>query len=265
MNEGLSAPPGIDVTQMSHARAYDYVLGGTDNFPVDRAAAEQVIRLAPDLPLLGQAQRRFLLHRVRECAAAGIDQFLDVGAGIPTSPNVHETAQATNPDARVVYADYDPIVTVHNTALLADHPRVVSIDADVRMPRVLMGHQRLCEQIDFDRPVLLLMIGLFHLLSDEEDPAALVAAFGERLAPGSEVVISQFCADGSDPRARAKLEEISVDSPSPMRFRRREEVERFFTGFEVVEPGVRDLHQGWPELAGPPTRLKVVAGVGRKR
>ncbi|MGW4464138.1 SAM-dependent methyltransferase [Micromonospora sp. NPDC004704] len=265
MTQQDDAPAGIDTTQMSHARAYDYVLGGKDNFAVDREAAGQVIALAPDLPALGRAQRRFLLRVTRMCAEAGIRQFLDVGAGIPTAPNVHETARGLAPDARVVYVDNDPIVFVHNNALLATDDGVVSIKADVREPDQLLDRLRSEHLIDFDQPVLVLFIGLFHLVTDAENPAALIARFRERMATGSYVCISQFCVDGSDPAARAKLEEISANSPAPMTFRRREEIEGFFDGFDLLPPGVVDLRRWSPDEDAPPTRLKVAAGVGRVR
>ncbi|MEO3924294.1 SAM-dependent methyltransferase [Micromonosporaceae bacterium B7E4] len=260
-----SVPSGIDTTQMSHARAYDYVLGGKDNFAVDREAAKQVIALAPDLPALGKAQRRFLLRVTQMCADAGITQFLDIGAGIPTAPNVHETARAITPDARVVYVDSDPIVFIHNRALLATDENVASIQADVRRPDELLEDPQVRRLINFDEPVLLLFIGLFHLVTDAEDPAALIARFRERMAPGSYICISQFCIDGSDPAARAKLEEISVNSPAPMTFRHRDDIERFFDGFELLPPGVVDVQEWWPDEKAPPTMLKVAAGLARKR
>ncbi|MFY1691308.1 SAM-dependent methyltransferase [Plantactinospora sp. WMMB782] len=259
-----SASSGIDTTQMSHARAYDYVLGGKDNFEVDREAAKQVIALAPDLPALGRAQRRFLLRVTQMCAREGITQFLDIGAGIPTAPNVHESARAVVPDARVVYVDSDPIVFVHNQALLSPDDNVSSIQADVRRPDEILDDPEVQRLINFDEPVLLLFIGLFHLVTDAEDPAALIARFRERMAPGSYICISQFCVDGSDPAAKAKLEEISVNSPAPMTFRRRDDIERFFEGFELLSPGVVDVQQWWPDETAPPTMLKVAAGVARK-
>ncbi|WP_225945604.1 SAM-dependent methyltransferase [Plantactinospora soyae] len=265
MPEQNHAPSGIDTTQMSHARAYDYVLGGKDNFAVDREAARQVIALAPDLPALGKAQRRFLLRATQMCANAGIAQFLDVGAGIPTSPNVHETARAINSDARVVYVDSDPIVFVHNRALLATDDKMASIQADVRRPEQLFDDPQVQRLINFDEPMLLLFIGLFHLVTDQEDPAALIARFRDRMAPGSHICISQFCVDGSDPAAKAKLEEISVNSPAPMTFRPRAEIESFFDGFELLPPGVVDVQQWWPDETAAPTMLKVAAGIGRKR
>ncbi|MFB4315278.1 SAM-dependent methyltransferase [Actinomadura sp. 21ATH] len=255
-------PPGIDPTVMSHARAYDYVLGGKDNYAVDREAAGAVMALAPDLPVLGNAQRRFLLRVTRMCAEAGIDQFLDIGAGLPTAPNVHETAKAIDPDARVVYVDYDPLVTVHNSALLAGIPGVVSIEGDVRDPDSIMAAPEVVKLIDWDRPVLLLFVGLFHLVGDGDDPAGIVARFRDRAAPGSHIMLSQFCSDGSDPSARAKLEEISADSPSPMRFRTREHIASFFEGLDVLDPGVVDVQDWWPDESAPPTGLKVAAGVG---
>jgi S-adenosyl methyltransferase len=264
-DSGALVPPGVDPHVMSHARAYDYVLGGKDNYEVDRQAAQAVIDLAPDLPALGKAQRRFLLRVVRMCAEEGIDQFLDVGTGIPTSPSVHEVAHAINPAAHVVYVDNDPIVYVHNSALLATSPGVVSLQADVRTPQRLLSHPELRKRIDFDRPLLLLFIGLFHLVSDEHHPAALIAEFRDRLAPGSYMCLSQFCTDGSDPAAKAKLEEISVNSPAPMCFRHRDAIGRFFDGFELLAPGVVDIQDWWPQEATPPTALKVAAGLGRKR
>jgi S-adenosyl methyltransferase len=263
--EQVPVPPGIDPNMMSHARAYDYVLGGKDNYEVDRQAAQAVIDLAPDLPALGKAQRRFLLRAVQMCANEGIGQFLDVGTGIPTSPSVHEVAHAINPAARVVYVDNDPIVFAHNNALLAGKPGVISIQEDVRAPERLLNRPELRALIDFDKPLLLLFIGLFHLVSDDYDPATLIGHFRDRMVPGSYMCLSQFCTDGSDSAAKAKLEEVSLRSPAPMCFRRRDEIEQFCDGFELLPPGVVDVQDWWPEETAPPTALKVAAGVGRKR
>ncbi|WP_283138077.1 SAM-dependent methyltransferase [Rhizohabitans arisaemae] len=263
MGEQRRVPLGVDVTQMSHARAYDYVLGGKDNYAVDRDGAEQVMALAPDLPVVAMAQRRFLIRVTEMCARLGIDQFLDIGTGIPTSPNVHEAARAIIPDARVVYIDNDPIVLLHNNALLAGDDGVVSIQADVRDPDEIFKHPSVRRHIDFEKPMLLLFVGLFHLVDDEDDPPALVARFRDRLAPGSHVMISQFCTDGSDPAAKAKIEEISEHSTASMNFRTRAEIEQMFDGFEILEPGVVDVQEWWPDEKAPPTALKVAAGVGR--
>ncbi|MFI0417754.1 SAM-dependent methyltransferase [Spongiactinospora sp. 9N601] len=263
MSDSERVPPAINMNQMSHARAYNFVLGGKDNYAVDRAAARKVMRAAPDLPLLGRAQRRLLLRIVRMCAEQGIDQFLDIGTGIPTEPNVHETAKEINPRARVAYVDYDPIVFVHNNALLATEPSVISLQADVRDPEGIMDNPRVRSLIDYDKPMLVLFAALFHLVTDAEDPAALVARFRKRMVPGSHVMISQFCSDGSDPKAQAELEEISVNSPSPMRFRTRAEIGRFFAGFELLGPGVADVQDWSPDEQIPATSLRIAAGVGK--
>ncbi|GAA0940119.1 SAM-dependent methyltransferase [Virgisporangium aurantiacum] len=256
--------PSFDPNVMSHARAYDYVLGGKDNFEVDRIAAQAVIDLAPDLPALGKAQRRFLLRIVQKAANEGIDQFLDIGSGLPTSPNVHETAHAINPAAKVVYVDADPLVYVHNNALLASHESVISLQEDVRQPQRILDNPHVRELIDFDKPVLILFIGLFHLVADGDDPAGIVARYRDRMASGSYMALSQFCTDGSDPAAKAKLEEISVGSPQPMCFRTRAEIRPFFDGFDLLDPGLVDVQDWWPEETEAATALKVAAGIGKK-
>ncbi|GAA0908339.1 SAM-dependent methyltransferase [Virgisporangium ochraceum] len=264
MTADETVPSALDPTVLSHARAYDYVLGGKDNFEVDRIAAQAVIDLAPDLPALGRAQRRFLLRVVQKAANEGIDQFLDVGTGIPTAPNVHETARAVNSASRVVYVDIDPLVYVHNNALLAGDDRVISLREDVREPASILDNPQVGELIDFDRPVLVLFIGLFHLVSDADDPAGIIARYRDRMVPGSYMCLSQFCADGSDPAARAKLEEISANSPQPMCFRTRAEIRPFFDGFDLLPPGLVDVQDWWPDETEKPTALKVAAGLGRR-
>ncbi|OIV37898.1 hypothetical protein BIV57_08560 [Mangrovactinospora gilvigrisea] len=284
----VQTPPPGDPTVMSHARAYNFVLGGKDNYPVDREGAEAVMAMAPDLPVLGKAQTRFYLRLADLCARQGIDQVLDIGSGIPVRPYVHEIARATLPDARVVYADYDPLVTVMNNALPAKERGVVAIEADVRDPEALLGHEKVRSLIDFDKPVLMLFIGLFHLVTDAEDPRALMAAYRDRMAPGSYAAITQFSSDGSDAAARATLEQISEGSPSPMCFRSKAEILPFFDGFELLEPGLVDsVQEWWPRRNGPAaeggpvpravdadwwrdesipeTGLKCAAGVGIKR
>ncbi|WP_283137485.1 SAM-dependent methyltransferase [Rhizohabitans arisaemae] len=263
MSESQVVPEGIDATQMSHARAYNYVLGGDVNYEIDRVGAGQVMALAPDLPVLGKAQRNFLLRVAEMCARQGIKQFLDIGAGIPTSPSVHDTVKAVHPDARVVYSDSDPIVLIHNNALM-DADGVACIQADVRDPDGFFANPQVRALVNLDEPALVIFAGLFHLITDEEDPAGLVANYRDRLAPGSHLLISQFCTDTSDPGAKAKLEEISKYSAAPMCFRLKSEIERFFDGLEVLPPGVVNVQDWWSDEETPETMLQVVAGVGRK-
>jgi S-adenosyl methyltransferase len=142
--------------QPAAARIYDYLLGGTDNYAVDRAAAERVLAVAPDQRRLARANRAFAIRAVRVLAEAGIRQFIDLGTGFPTSPSVHEAARQADPSARVVYVDHDPVVHAHNTALLATDDRSASVQADIRRPEDILGHPDVARLIDLGEPVVLL-------------------------------------------------------------------------------------------------------------
>jgi hypothetical protein len=168
--------PGSDPAQPAAARIYDYLLGGKDNYAVDRAAADRVLAVAPDQRRLAQANRAFAIRAVRVLGAAGLRQFIDLGTGFPTSPSVHEAARQSDPSARAVYVDYDPIVHVHNTALLASDDRVVSVQADIRQPEVILDHPDVARLIDFREPVGVLCVAVLHLVPDAEDPAGIARA-----------------------------------------------------------------------------------------
>ncbi len=264
MAEEPRAPAGIDVTTPLGARVYDYILGGKDNFAVDRAAAERILEAAPDSRLLAQLQRKFLVRVVRLMAESGIRQFIDLGTGIPTSPSVHEAARSVDPSACAVYVDYDPMVVVHNRALLATDDRVTTIQEDLRRPGEIIANSELLGLIDFDQPVGVLMLAVIHNVGDEDDPRGIVARFRDQMAPGSHIAISQFTPAG-DPRATAQLEEVYVNTPWPLTLRSQDQIVRFFDGFELLPPGVVDVQQWRPELGEPPkTALKMQGGVGRK-
>src|SRR5258707_2823988 len=185
-------PVDIRGDRPTPARMYDYFLGGKDNFEVDREAAKKVDAA------LGRTMthdivwenRRFLQRATRWLADSGVDQFLDVGTGLPTQGNVHEIAQHVNPDARVVYVDNDPIVLAHGRALLATNQTTTVITADVRSPREILDHPGTRALIDFSRPVALLVIALMHFITDEDDPAGLLATLVDGLAPGSYLALS---------------------------------------------------------------------------
>jgi len=258
-----TAPGGVDWTVPRGARVYDYILGGKDNFAVDREAAEKILAVAPDSRRLAQAQRAFLVHVVRLMAESGIRQFLDLGTGIPTSPNVHETARAVDPSARVIYVDFDPMVVVHNRALLATDDGVIAIEADIRKPEEILADPELEALIDFSKPVGVLLLAVLHNVSDEEDPARIIARFRDQMAPGSYIAISQFSSD-SRPEATAELEAVYADTPWPKTLRSPDEILRFFDGFELVPPGLADMDQWVPDADVPPTALKIPGGVGRK-
>jgi S-adenosyl methyltransferase len=256
-------PARIDVTTPSHARVYDYMLGGKDNFAVDRAVAERLLAVAPDSRRLARASRAFLVRAVRALAEAGIRQFLDLGTGIPTSPNVHEVARAVHPDTSVVYVDNDPVVLAHNRALQSIGEGVTTISGDIRRPEEILRQPELADLIDFSEPVGVLFVAVFHLVTDAEDPLGIIARFRERMVPGSHIVISQFATD-SDPEAMAQIQQSYADGPTQLTFRTREQISGFFQGFEFLEPGVADVGSWRPDLEIPSTLLKVAGGVARK-
>src|SRR5512135_3427974 len=174
-------PPGNDPAQPAAARIYDYLLGGKDNYAVDRAAAERVLAVAPDQRQLARANRAFAIRAVGVLAEAGLRQFIDLGTGFPTSPSVHESARQADPSARVVYVDYDPLVHVHNTALLAQDDHVISVQADIREPEAILDHPDVTRLIDFGQPVGVLCVAVLHLIPDAENPWGIVARFRDRM------------------------------------------------------------------------------------
>jgi hypothetical protein len=253
---------GTDAGVPNHARVYDYFLGGKDNYAVDREAAARIAEVAPDTPLLAAANRRFLVRSVRVMAESGVRQFIDLGTGIPTSPNLHEVARSVHADARVAYVDVDPVVVVHNQALLAVDRGVITIQGDVRKPQEILDHPDLQAHIDFSQPIGVLFVAVLHLVRDEEDPAGIVAQFRDRMVPGSHVAIVQFTAD-SEPGAIETFNTIYADSPIKVTFRPRTQIEGFFDGFELLPPGLVDVEDWRPEMEAPRTRLKIAGGVGR--
>ncbi len=252
--EGDLASVDLKTDQPHSARIYDYFLGGKDNFPADRAAAEQALIGFPTARTGARENRAFLRRVTRFLAAQrGIRQFLDIGTGIPTSPNLHEIAQAAVPDARVVYADNDPIVLAHARALLASTPqgRTAYIDADLRDPAAILASTELRDTLDLARPVALSLIAVFHFIPDEADPYGIAARLLDALPSGSYLALSHATAD-FDPGAEELAATYRARGVS-MTMRGRAAVERFFAGLELVEPGVVAA-QRWrpddPTLAG---------------
>jgi hypothetical protein len=209
----------------STARMYDVFLGGKDNFGVDRDAARQVERAAPSIVRAARDNRAFMQRTVTwGVRDAGIGQVVDIGTGIPTSPNVYEVAHRHNRDAVVVGVDHDPEVLAHDRARLGGLP---ILDGDIRNPGLVLADLERTGLIEWDQPVLLLLVAVLHFVSDEQDPAGIVATLAERLAPGSAVVISHVSSTGADPRAVAEIEAVYAKSTSPgSRFRTHEQIER---------------------------------------
>jgi hypothetical protein len=193
---------------------------------------------------LALANRGFLLRAVRFLARHGVSQFLDLGSGLPTSPNVHEVARDVVPGARVVYVDHDPVVVAHNDALLATRDGVITIRADVRDPDAVLGHHALAECLDFSQPVAVLLLSVLHFISCDEDAPGIIARFRERMAPGSYLAISIGTSDGADPEMLAEATKTYAGARMPFTLRSRAQIMDLFEGFDLVEPGLVPL-PGW--------------------
>ncbi|HEY9475926.1 MAG TPA: SAM-dependent methyltransferase [Mycobacteriales bacterium] len=230
-------PDTIDVNQPSMARMYDYALGGSHNFAVDREAAEKVLAANPDGRLGMFANRAFLRRAVRFMVGAGITQFLDIGSGIPTAGNVHEVAQDANPDCRVVYVDVDPVAVLHGRRMLADNGRVTAIHSDIRDPERILANPDLLDLLDLNRPVGLLMLCVLHFVPDDQDPAGLVARYRDRLAPGSYLTISHVTGDDPSDTHQEAMKTYS-QVMTKVNLRSRDQVAAMFDGFDLVDPGL---------------------------
>ncbi|MCF2529497.1 SAM-dependent methyltransferase [Yinghuangia soli] len=259
-------PQGIDVTRPSIARVYDAALGGKDNFEVDRQAAAQLFARVPDIREGALENRRILSRGVKFLVEQGIDQFLDLGSGLPSAENTHQVAQRHNPDASVVYVDIDPIVLAHGRAILAENSRTRVVTADAREPKAVLNLPEVRELIDFSRPVALMMVAIVHHMADDDDPAGIVRAYLDALPSGSYLFLTHFHANGS-PEATAVEEELHGAHDSG-RFRSREEIEAFFGGLEVVEPGIVTVPYWRPDgaVAEPltPAQKLLLGGIARK-
>jgi hypothetical protein len=264
----------INTSVPNPARIYDYFLGGKDNFPADREVAEQVVAIAPVARDIVEDNRAFLRRAVRLLAGeAGVRQFIDLGSGLPTQGNVHEIAQAVAPDARVVYVDNDAMVVTHSRALLAGD-NTVAIEADLRDPDSVMQHPEVRQLIDFDQPIALLLMAILHFLPDEEDPFGIVARFRDALPAGSYVAVSHGTRDipvrpDMSPEAMAemgaKVERLYQLTTSSLVTRSRAQVERFFDGFDLVDPGLVEIQLWRPDESDSLLPGGFYGGVGRKR
>jgi S-adenosyl methyltransferase len=254
----------LDTSVAHPARVYDYWLGGKDNFAVDREAAEQVIAANPNVLPGVRANRAFLGRAVRYLAAeAGIRQFMDLGTGLPTAENTHQVAQDTAPDARVVYADNDPMVLTYARALLTSTPEGATayLQADIRdTDKVLAGA---AETLDFSKPVAVMALMILQYVPDEDDPWDIVRRVLDPLAPGSYLTVSDTVRDidtGRVTEGTARLNQRM--GPTQLTLRSRPDFERFFDHLEMVEPGIVPL----PEWRAPGSEYPIpcYAGMGRK-
>ncbi len=236
--------PKIDTTVAHPARRYDYWLGGKDNFAADRAAGDAIAEVYPAVRTAVRENRRFLGRAVTYLAGeAGIDQFLDIGTGIPTANNTHEVAQRINPAARVVYVDNDPIVLAHARALLTSQTpgATAYLDADLRDPEKILHHPDLAATLDLSRPVALMLVAVLHFIEDRDDPYGAVSRLVSVLPSGSYVVISHATVDLVPEEIRERSGVANAPGQGAWQFRTRAEFAGFFKGLDLMEPGIVPL------------------------
>jgi len=263
----------VDPTTPSPARLYDYYLGGVNNFQVDRDAAERVRAVMPELSDAAWANRAFHQRASAWLAEQGIRQFIDIGSGLPTTGNTHEVVQKTAEGARVVYVDNDPMVAAHARDLLADDGSTLFILGDLRDPDALLANPELRRHLDFDEPAALLMTSVMHFVADDGDPWGLVGRYMAALAPGSYLVLSHSTLDQLLPRMVEAGLALYANAAERLYPRTKAEVERFFTGLDLVPPyegawGVVDYVGAWgaedPSSADSDGSRVLYCGVARR-
>ncbi|KQV04733.1 MULTISPECIES: SAM-dependent methyltransferase [unclassified Kitasatospora] len=265
MQQANWVPAGTDTEKPNAARVYDYYLGGSHNFEVDRAMARKAMEFWPELPAIMRANRAFLRRAVQHLAEQGVTRFLDIGSGIPTFGPVHEVARAVNPDSQVVYVDHDPIAVAHSRLLLKDDPHSVVVEADLRQVEDLLARPEVAGLLAAGEPVGLLMVAVLHFITDGDDPYRLVRVLRDALPPGSALVICHASLEGRPDQAGAH-QDLYKRTPTPITMRNRAAIGAFFDGFELLEPGLVYLPE-WrpedPESVGPhPERMTGLSGVG---
>lgn len=249
------------------ARIYDFFLGGKNNYAADRAAAAQFIKLIPEAQQAARTNRDFMARAVRFSASEGIRQFVDIGTGLPTQGNVHEIAHTIDPQARVAYIDNDPIVVTHARALLEGEGTTAVINSDLRRPQDILASPRLRELIDLDQPIALLLVAVLHYFPDTDHPEQLVRELARPLAPGSLLVISHGSNHGMPPDTAAQARQVYERANLPLYSRSPDQLASFFTGFDLVEPGIVWASQWHPDpqsTTTAPLEGRYLSALGRK-
>ncbi|MDG4831241.1 SAM-dependent methyltransferase [Solwaraspora sp. WMMD1047] len=229
----------LDTTVPHSARLWNYLLGGKDNFTVDREAAEQVLAFLPELVQSARFNRQFLGRAVRHLTGeVGIRQFLDVGTGLPTAGNTHEVAQSVAPESRIVYVDNDPLVLVHARALLTSSPEGATdyIDADIQDPEKILAAAR--HTLDFDRPVAVMLLGILNFVVDDDEAYQIVRTLTAALPPGSHLVISHPTREVNPEAVDRAVQMWNEGGSAPMAVRSPAQIARYFDGFTLLEPGL---------------------------
>jgi hypothetical protein len=242
------------------ARAYGWLLGGKDNYEVDREFVRRQLMSFPAGLDITRQNRLFLYRAVRYLAEAGIRQFIDMGCGMPTDNNVHQVAEQFAPEAHVVYVDIDPVVLRHGQTLLADNPFTTVISADIRDQDVILDHQDVKRLIDFAEPVAVLFLSVGHHIVDSDDPHRVLHTIMDRATPGSFLTFSQVVCD--DPARGALMTEQVTSAGIPWRTRTPAEVDALFTGLEPAPPGLCNLVD-WRPMDLQPPLAPVPAGLSQ--
>jgi len=276
MNQGQGAkaePVDLNTDRPHPARVYDYMLGGKDNFAADRKAAEEALAVNPTGRAGPLENRAFMVRAVRYLTAqAGIRQFLDIGTGIPTSPNVHEVAQSSAPSSRIVYADNDPIVLAHARALMSSTPegKTLYIDGDMREPDSILGVPALSGVLDLGQPVGLMLIAVLHLIEDVQEAYGYLRRYVAAVPPGSYLVLTHL-SDELAPERLRKVSESFRQRGMTLVPRSKAEIERFFDGLDLVEPGVELVNRWRPDPAATrpsdpayDAEVSIYGGIARK-
>jgi hypothetical protein len=255
--------PKLDTTRPSSARVWNYLLGGKDNFEIDRMVGDQIRASFPAIVVVAQEQRKFLVRAVTYLAAeAGIRQFLDIGTGLPSANNTHEVAQSVAPESRVVYVDNDPLVLVHARALLANTTAEGAtdyVDSDVEDPDKIL--REAARTLDFSKPIALTMLGILGNVEDYAEARSIVKRLIDAVPSGSYLVVS----DGTNTsREIIEGQRIANQSGHPYNLRSPEEITGYFEGLELVEPGVVSIPQWRPGPGPQPPAMDGYCGVARK-
>ncbi|HEY6795621.1 MAG TPA: SAM-dependent methyltransferase [Kineosporiaceae bacterium] len=248
-------PPTVDLTRPSIARVYDYGLGGKDNYPVDRELADKFRAIAPDVTEAARANRRFLVEVVTSMAQAGIQQFIDLGTGLPTSPSVHESAWAVQPGTKIVYVDNDPIVLAHNRALMRADERVAVLSHDLRQPASVLADPAVRGLLDFSRPIGLLMIAVMHFVEVASGPA-IVGRYVRDLPSGSQLAISSLSSHGIASEVLRRTESLyGASTGTLLAYRNEAEIDALFDRLKMIQP-LKEVYRS--------QTLAVLGGVGLK-
>jgi S-adenosyl methyltransferase len=258
----------VDLDRPSMARVEDYLLGGAYNLAADRALARRLLATVPDAAQMARQHRAFLGRAVRWCLAAGVRQVLDLGSAMPTVGNARQVARHAAKDVRIVLADRDPLTVALAAMLLAGDDRAVLLHADLCRPDDILDHPALRAVLDLDQPVAVLLVGVLQAVSGTDAPHAIVAQLRDRIAPGSHLIVSHPCAEGGRPDVAAVFAEMGRQAGTPLTLRTQTDIERLFTGLDLVDPGLVWVPRWRPESPDATTdrawHSSILAGVGRK-